>query len=182
MSRTIHFFILKMQLNVPAFALHRFCGVRDSHHVLWFMLTANQWIQLDIGPPTTVTAVVTKGRGDTRRKQWVTKYTVSYSNDSTNWSYYKDSLQLEKKVRVTLSSWHGPVFGPQDHKHWGIVMYLVIFSNANNISVGYVSKELWEWWDLVLTSSVHLISWRATWHEKTNTGTSNSAGTKYAKN
>lgn len=53
---------------------------------------------MDIGPPTTITGVVTKGRGDTGRKQWVTKYTISYSNDSTTWTFYKDSLNLETKV------------------------------------------------------------------------------------
>lgn len=59
---------------------------------------ANQWLQIDIGPPTLITGVVTRGRGDTRRKQWVTRFSLSYSNDSQSWHVYKDVTDLEKKV------------------------------------------------------------------------------------
>lgn len=65
-----------------------------------YLFTGNQWLQLDIGPPTLITAVVTKGRGDTGRKQWITNYRISYSNDSIDWTFYTDSLNLEKKVKV----------------------------------------------------------------------------------
>lgn len=60
----------------------------------------NQWLQVDIGPPTLITGLVTKGRGDTGRKQWVSRYKMSYSNDSVNWSFYRDSLSLEAKVGI----------------------------------------------------------------------------------
>ena len=62
--------------------------------------TGNQWLQFDIGPPTLVTGLVSKGRPDSRKKQWVTKYRISYSNDSQVWYYYKDAPHLEAKVTV----------------------------------------------------------------------------------
>ena len=39
---------------------------------------------------------MTKGRGD--KKNWVTSYSVSYSNDTKIWFYYKDANHLEAKV------------------------------------------------------------------------------------
>jgi len=56
----------------------------------------HQWLQLDLGPPTLVTGIVTKGRGD--KKNWVTSYSLSYSNDTKIWFYYKDANHLEAKV------------------------------------------------------------------------------------
>lgn len=60
--------------------------------------TEGQWLQLDIGPPTLITAVVTKGRGDTGRKTWVTSYTVSYSNNTADWTVYKEKRRTDNKV------------------------------------------------------------------------------------
>ena len=62
------------------------------------MCSAEQWLQFDIGPPTLVTAVVTKGRGDGRKKHWVTEYRLSYSNDSRLWHFYKDEPLQDIKV------------------------------------------------------------------------------------
>ena len=39
---------------------------------------------------------MTKGRGD--KKNWVTSYSVSFSNDTKLWFYYKDANHLEAKV------------------------------------------------------------------------------------
>ena len=68
--------------------------------LLWNLLpsAANQWLQFDVGPPTLITGLVTKGRSDTRRKHWVTRFRVSYSNDSKVWYYYKDASHLDPKV------------------------------------------------------------------------------------
>jgi len=63
------------------------CPKRSNEH---------QWLQLDLGPPTLVTGIVTKGRGD--KRNWVTSYSVSYSNDTKIWFYYKDANHLEAKV------------------------------------------------------------------------------------
>lgn len=60
---------------------------------------ANQWIQVDIGPPTLVTGVISKGRGDTKKQHWVTRFKLSYSNDSNVWYAYKDAHHLDPKVR-----------------------------------------------------------------------------------
>lgn len=65
------------------------CAKRDD---------ANQWLQFDIGPPTLVTGVVTRGRGDGRRKHWVTRFRLSYSNNTDGpWLYYKDAPHLHNK-------------------------------------------------------------------------------------
>ena len=83
---------------VRHFWIYFSCQQQHSNVICIWLSTGNQWLQLDIGPPTLITAVVTKGRGDTGRKQWVTKYRISYSNDSVDWTFYSDSLSLEKKV------------------------------------------------------------------------------------
>ncbi|KAL9979424.1 hypothetical protein ACROYT_G017095 [Oculina patagonica] len=58
-------------------------------------LDANQWIQIDLGRPTTVTKVATQGRQDCCN-QWVTSYAVSYSLISPYWVYHMNHGQ--KKV------------------------------------------------------------------------------------
>jgi len=45
--------------------------------------------------------VVTKGRGDTGRKHWVTRFRLSYSNDSRVWYYYKDATHLDPKNHLS---------------------------------------------------------------------------------
>ena len=62
------------------------------------LYSAEQWLQFDIGPPTLVTGVVTKGRGDGRKKHWVTEYRLSYSNNSQLWHFYKDEPLQDIKV------------------------------------------------------------------------------------
>ncbi|KAK2165453.1 hypothetical protein LSH36_50g07025 [Paralvinella palmiformis] len=57
----------------------------------------NEWLQIDIGPPTLVTGVVTRGRGDTGRKHWVTRFKISYSNDTQKWEFYRDATHLGAK-------------------------------------------------------------------------------------
>ena len=59
-----------------------------------------EWLEVDIGHPTLVTGVVTKGRGDSKRQQWVTLYWLSYSNDSVNWYFYKDGNHLGERIKV----------------------------------------------------------------------------------
>ncbi|CAF4691019.1 unnamed protein product, partial [Rotaria sp. Silwood2] len=57
----------------------------------------DQWLEFDLGHPSIVTSLITKGRGDTFQDQWVTKYKVSFSNDTRLWVYYKDKSQIEPK-------------------------------------------------------------------------------------
>ena len=54
------------------------------------MLLDHQWLQFDVGPPKLVAGIVTKGRGD--KKHWVTRYRLSYSNDSLQWHFYSDHV------------------------------------------------------------------------------------------
>ena len=58
----------------------------------------HQWIQWDLGPPHRITGIITKGRGDTRRRHWVQSYTLTYSNDTLVWYTYRDTNHLEAKV------------------------------------------------------------------------------------
>ncbi|XP_064634109.1 lactadherin-like isoform X3 [Lineus longissimus] len=60
----------------------------------------NQWLQFDVGPPTMITGLVIKGRGDTRKNEWVKRFRLSYSNDSMIWYYYKDEEHLAPKTQV----------------------------------------------------------------------------------
>jgi hypothetical protein len=57
---------------------------------------------MDIGPPTLVTGVITKGRADTRKKHWVKRFKISYSNDTNVWYFYKDAHHLDPKVGPRL--------------------------------------------------------------------------------
>ena len=67
-----------------------------KHVYLFLTILEHQWLQLDLGPPTLVTGIMTMGRGD--KKNWVTSYSVSFSNDTKLWFYYKDANHLEAKV------------------------------------------------------------------------------------
>ena len=59
-------------------------------------IAANEWLQFDLGPPTKITGLVTKGQGD--RRCFVTSYSMSYSNDSSVWYFYKDVNHYEPKI------------------------------------------------------------------------------------
>ena len=51
-----------------------------------------QWLQIDLGSQfTRVTGVATQGRED--RDRWVTKYKLQYSNETTQFQYYKEKGQ-----------------------------------------------------------------------------------------
>lgn len=64
----------------------------------------NQWLQFDVGPPTLVTGLVTKGRGDGKKDQWVIRFRISFSNDSNVWYFYKDSTHLDTKRPYPVES------------------------------------------------------------------------------
>lgn len=50
----------------------------------------NQWLQVDLGYNAVIRAIGTKGRC-TRAQQWVTSYKLSYSEDGSNWKFYKQN-------------------------------------------------------------------------------------------
>jgi len=53
-----------------------------------------QWLQIDLGTPTTVTRVATQGRQGS--SQWVTSYSLSYSLTGSYWVRY--TVRGKKKV------------------------------------------------------------------------------------
>ncbi|KAH3882441.1 lactadherin-like isoform X2 [Dreissena polymorpha] len=57
-----------------------------------------QWLQIDIGPPALISAIKTKGRGDSNKEHFVKRFMVSYSNDSVVWHKYKDAHHLDPKI------------------------------------------------------------------------------------
>lgn len=56
----------------------------------------NQWLQFDLGPPTLVTGVVTKGRMDVKKRAWVKSYKLSFSNDSSVGHFYNEGAESVK--------------------------------------------------------------------------------------
>ncbi|XP_012937328.1 lactadherin, partial [Aplysia californica] len=80
------------------------CQPEDGHILSskgWCSRKQNdtQWLQLDVGPPTLITGIIIKGRGDTRRKHWVQRFRIAYSNDTYLWYSYKDAHHLDPKSR-----------------------------------------------------------------------------------
>ena len=62
-----------------------------------FTSDVNQWLQVDLGNlHSSVTRVATQG-GNTR-SQWVTNYTLGYSDDGVNFRFYRERGQNEIKV------------------------------------------------------------------------------------
>ena len=78
--------------------LNRKAGVTNSAGS-WTARTsnANEWLQIDLGNHyTTVSGVATQGRNG--YGQWVKQYKLQYSNDGTNFQYYREQGQSSDKV------------------------------------------------------------------------------------
>ncbi|XP_041453778.1 lactadherin-like [Lytechinus variegatus] len=56
----------------------------------------NPWLQITFNSTFVITAVTTQGRSDA--EQWMTSYTVSFSEGGTSWTYYKDIVTNSVKV------------------------------------------------------------------------------------
>lgn len=56
----------------------------------------NQWLQIDLKTPTTVTKVATQGRQD--HNQWITSYSLSHSLAGSFWVQY--TVRGKKKVKT----------------------------------------------------------------------------------
>ncbi|XP_078346610.1 uncharacterized protein LOC144631901 [Oculina patagonica] len=54
---------------------------------------ARQWLQIDLGKVTKVTRIATQGRSD--YNYWVTKYTLTYSDDEGEFKSYKSGEEIE---------------------------------------------------------------------------------------
>ena len=56
----------------------------------------NQWIQVDFENQTTVTNILTQGRNfNGNTYQWITSYTVYYSNDGIDFTPYQKGGQVK---------------------------------------------------------------------------------------
>lgn len=109
-------------------------------------IAGNQWIQFDVGPPTLVTGLMTKGRGDGGKKHWVTRFRVSYSNDSAAWFYYKDASHLDLKVGWHSLGGHSSEGWLVSHSlggHWSYLLALLAYGKYT-LSWG-VSKFFPRW-------------------------------------
>ena len=64
----------------------------------WTALTddRNQWLQVDLNTFARVTVVATQGRNGF--KEWVTKYSLQYSDDGVTFTFYKESDSSSEKV------------------------------------------------------------------------------------
>ena len=68
-----------------------------------FISNADQWLQVDMGNMfITVTRISTQG-GNTR-SEWVTNYTLGYSDDGIYFQFYKEQKQNEAKVGYASST------------------------------------------------------------------------------
>ncbi|KAM8780199.1 lactadherin isoform 2-T2 [Rhynchonycteris naso] len=60
--------------------------------------SASEWLQIDLGSQKQVTGIITQGARDFGHIQYVAAYKVAHSNDSTNWTEYRDQGAVESKV------------------------------------------------------------------------------------
>ena len=74
----------------------------------WCAKTSNnkEWLQIDLGNPTTVTKVATQGRQN--HNQWPTSYSISYSLTGSYWVQYtvrgKKKVTTINTILITLAS------------------------------------------------------------------------------
>ena len=69
----------------------------------WVAFTNNlhQWLQVDLGSYTTVTRVATQGRF--KHNQWVTKYSLEYSDDADIFHVFKpEGANIPKVLKLVL--------------------------------------------------------------------------------
>lgn len=58
---------------------------------------SNQWLQVSLGRPMTITGISTQGRHDAN--QWVTRYLVAFSQDNMHFEYYMEYGTFKVKLR-----------------------------------------------------------------------------------
>jgi len=75
----------------------RLYSTKYGDHECWGSATldTNQWLQIDLSKLHFLTAVATQGR-HIGYLQWVTSYWLSYSDNSTTFTEYKDHKQTRK--------------------------------------------------------------------------------------
>jgi len=76
----------RLNLAAPSGKAGSWCAKKNN---------VNQWLQIDLGTPTTVTKVATQGRQDA--SEWITSYSLSYSLTGSFWVQY--TVRGKKKVK-----------------------------------------------------------------------------------
>ena len=76
---------------------------RLNHRWSWSVRTRNhnQWLQVSFVSVVKATGIATQGRQDAN--QWVTKYIVSYSPDTTNFRYYSEGRGTKVSVNIVIT-------------------------------------------------------------------------------
>jgi len=77
--------LARLNLAAPSGKAGSWCAKKND---------VNQWLQIDLGTPTTVTKVATQGRQE--HNQWITSYSLSYSLAGSFWVQY--TVRGKKKV------------------------------------------------------------------------------------
>ena len=54
----------------------------------------SEWLQVDLGVAAKISGVIVQGRSG--RREWVTKFMISYSNDAFQWQYITDKYGNQK--------------------------------------------------------------------------------------
>ncbi|VUZ57727.1 unnamed protein product [Hymenolepis diminuta] len=92
------------------------CTTEDGHYYsnkAWCAKRQNgmQWYQIDLGPPTLITGVVLRPRGDGKWQQYVTLFKLSYSNTQTlrERVHYLSAPIVARYVRIHPISWRGRI-------------------------------------------------------------------------
>ena len=65
--------------------------------------TRTQWLQVNFGGYKRLVKFATQGREDAR--QWVTQYTLAYSQNGMNWADYKENSAKKVLHDVFFRSW-----------------------------------------------------------------------------
>ncbi|XP_014444943.1 lactadherin isoform X2 [Tupaia chinensis] len=59
---------------------------------------ASEWLQVDLGSQKQVTGIITQGARDFGHIQYVASYKVAYSNNSRDWTEYRDRGNADSKI------------------------------------------------------------------------------------
>ena len=70
----------------------------------------DQWIQAYLGDVKTVSGVITQGRNGGQYRQWVTKFTVQYSDDDETWSDIIDANGERVRIKNNYNHKHHTIF------------------------------------------------------------------------
>ncbi|XP_029968000.1 coagulation factor V [Salarias fasciatus] len=71
---------------------------KQGKYNAWSTEQNNSWIQVDFQRPVVISQVATQGAKQMFHSQYVTKYSISYSNDRRKWIFYKGDSRDFRKI------------------------------------------------------------------------------------